>query len=71
LVERIAFGITNMARGMPWGDWNDQVVMLHPLRWCIAAHQPEGSREMLPRSYRLFFVGGDLKRRPTEPFVLE
>jgi hypothetical protein len=28
--------------GMPWADWNDQVVMLHPLRWWIAVYQPEG-----------------------------
>jgi hypothetical protein len=70
LVERIAFGITHMARGMPWGEWNDQVVMLHPLRWWIAAHRPEGSREMQPGSYRLFYLGDDLKRWWTELFVV-
>ena len=69
-VERIPFDMTQMDCGMPWGDWNEQVVMLHPLRWWIGAHQPEGRKEMLPGSYRLFFVGGDLKRRWTEPFVV-
>jgi hypothetical protein len=70
-VERIPFDLTQMDCGMPWADWNEQVVMVHPLRWWIAAHQPEGSREMLPGSYRLFFVGGDLKRRWTEQFAVE
>lgn len=71
LVERIAYGIPQMARGVPWGERNYQVVMLHPLRWWIAAHQPEGGREMLPGSYRLFFVGGDLNQRWTEQFAVE
>ncbi len=34
--------LTRMDCGMPWADWNDQVVMLHPLRWWIAVYQPEG-----------------------------
>jgi len=45
-------------------------VMLPPLRWWVAAHQPEGSKVMRPASYRLFFVGGDLKRLSTEAFSL-
>jgi hypothetical protein len=69
-VERIPFDLTQMDCGMPWGDWNEQVVMLHPLRWWIAAHQPEGKKTILPGSYRLFFVGGDLKRLWTEAFSL-
>jgi hypothetical protein len=70
-VERIPFDLTQMDCGMPWADWNGQVVMLHPLRWWIAAHQPVGSKAMVPGSYRLFFMGGDLKRQWTEPFAVE
>jgi hypothetical protein len=70
-VERIPFDMTQMDCGMPWADWEEHIVMLPALRWWIAAHQPEGSKEMLPGSYRLFFVGGDLKRQWTEPFRVE
>jgi len=70
-VERIPFDLTQMDCGMPWMEWEEHVVMLPPLRWWIATHQPEGSKKMLPGSYRLFFVGGDLKRRWTEAFAVE
>lgn len=70
-VDRIPFEMIQMDCGMPWADWEDHVVMLPPLRWWIASHQPEGSKEMRAGSYRIFFVGGDLKRRWTEAFVVE
>ena len=68
-VERIPFDLTQMDCGMPWADWENHVVMLPPLRWWIRVHQPERKKEMRPGRYRLFFVGGDLKRQCTEPFV--
>jgi len=70
-VERIPFDMTQMDCGMPWGDWQEQLVMLHPLRWWVSAHQPEGKKTMSPGNYRLFFVGGDLKRLWTEAFRVE
>lgn len=69
-VERIPFDLTQMDCGMPWADWEDHAVMLPPLRWWVSAHQPEGKKTILPGSYRLFFVGGDLKRLWTEAFSL-
>lgn len=68
-VERLPFDLAQMDCGMPWADWEAHVVMLPPLRWWIRVHQPERKKEMRPGRYRLFFVGGDLKRRYTEPFV--
>ena len=70
-VERIPFDMTQMDCGLPWADWKEHKVMLPPLRWWVSAHQPEGKKTMSPGSYRLFFVGGDLKRRLTEPFAAE
>ncbi len=70
-VDRIPFELIQMDCGMPWADWKDHVVMLPPLKWWIAVHQPEGRKEMLPGSYRLFFVGGDMKRQWTAPFTVE
>lgn len=67
-VERIPFELVQMDCGMPWADWEDHVVMMPPLRWWIAAHQPEGSNAMLPGSYRLVFVGGDLESVRTGSF---
>ncbi len=70
-VDRIPFDMTQMDCGMSWADWEGHVLMLPPLRWWIGEHQPEGKKAMLPGSYRLFFVGGDLKRMWTEPFAVE
>ena len=69
-VERIPFDLTQMDCGMPWADWEEHLVMLPALRWWVGAHQTEGKKTMLPGSYRLFFVGGDLKRLATETFSL-
>lgn len=70
-VECIPFDMTQMDCGMPWADWEERVVMLPPLRWWIGTHQPAGSKELRTGSYRLFFVGGDLKRRWSGAFVVE
>ena len=67
-VERIPFDMTQMDCGMPWADWEDRLVTLPALRWRVSAHQPEGKKTMSPGRYRLFFVGGDLKRLWTEAF---
>jgi hypothetical protein len=67
-VERIPFDLTQMDCGMPWADWDDRLVTLPALRWRVSAHQPEGKKTMSPGRYRLFFVGGDLKRLWTEAF---
>jgi hypothetical protein len=70
-VERIPFDMTQMDCGMPWADWEDHLVMLPPLRWWVGMHQLGGKKELLPGNYRLFFVGGDMKRMWTEPFAVE
>jgi hypothetical protein len=70
-VERIPFDRSQMDCGMPWANWEDHVVMLPPLRWWVGVHQPEAKKTMSPGSYRLFFVGGDLKRLGTEAFRVE
>ncbi len=69
-VERIPFDLTQMDCGMSWADWDQHVVMLPPLRWWVAAHQPEGHKELVPGRYRLLFAGGDVKRRRTEAFQI-
>ena len=69
-VERIPFDMTQMDCGMPWGDWNQRIVMLPPLRWWVGAHQPEGKKELVPGSYRLSFVGGNGKQLWTDPFSI-
>lgn len=68
--ERLPFGLKQMCCGMPWVDWKDHVVRLPPLRWWVAVHQPEGQKELLSGTYRLFFVGADLVRMSGEEFVI-
>jgi hypothetical protein len=46
-------------------------VTIPPLCWWVGVHQPEGRKELLQESYRLFFVGGDLKRMWTAPFMVD
>lgn len=50
--------------GMPWGEWNERIVMLHPLRWWVSANSPQGQKELLPGTYRLVLLGanGELVR---------
>lgn len=69
-VDRIPFEPIQMACGMPWADWEEQQVMMPPLRWWVSARQPEGHKELLSGTYRLFFVGADLKRMQTAAFEL-
>jgi hypothetical protein len=55
---------------MPWGDWEDHVVMLPPLRsvggW-VGANSPTGSKELMPGTYRIVLMGGNMRevRSPT------
>lgn len=69
--ERIPFDLTQMDCGMPWANWEDHVVMMPPLRWWVAAHQPEGKKELVSGSYRLRFEGANMKALWTRPFVLD
>ena len=70
-VERIPFDLTQMDCGMPWGDWQDHVVMLPPLRWWVGVHQPEGKKEVATGSYRLIFMGGNMQEFRTSAFELK
>lgn len=70
-VERIPFDLTQMDCGMPWADWDQHVVMMPPLRWWVGAHQPDGKKDVVPGTYRLFFVGGNGKRMRSEAFALK
>jgi hypothetical protein len=56
--------------GMPWGDWEDRLVMLHPLRWWVGVNSPTATKELLPGTYRIVLRGGDLKEVHTRPFRL-
>ncbi len=56
--------------GKPWSDWEDQVVMLHPLRWWVGANSPAASKELMPGTYRIVLMGGDMKEVRTRPFRL-
>ncbi len=67
-VERIPFDRTQMDCGLPWGDREDHVVMLPPLRWWVGVHQPEGKKEVAPGSYRLIFMGGNMQEFRTDAF---
>ncbi|MBK6831715.1 MAG: hypothetical protein IPG92_13675 [Flavobacteriales bacterium] len=69
-VERLPNELSQMDCGMPWGDWNQRIVMLPPLRWWVGAHQPEGKKELVPGSYRLSFVGGNGRQLWTDPFSI-
>jgi hypothetical protein len=69
-VERIPFDMTQMDCGMPWGDWEDRLVMLHPLRWWVGANSPTATKELLSGTYRMVLMGGDMKEVRTRPFRL-
>lgn len=56
--------------GMPWGYWEDQLVMLHPLRWWVGANSPPASKELMPGTYRIVLMGGDMKEVRSPAFVL-
>ncbi|MBK8228041.1 MAG: hypothetical protein IPK70_12825 [Flavobacteriales bacterium] len=59
--------------GMPWGDWEDQLVMLHPLRsvsgW-VGANSPTATKELMPGTYRIVLMGGNMQEMRTRPFRL-
>ena len=67
-VERIPFELTQMDCGMPWADWEDHVVMLHPLRWWVAANSTAAHKELKPGTYRLLFMGANTGLLRTEGF---
>jgi hypothetical protein len=69
-VERIPFDMTQMDCGKPWTDWEDHTVMLPPLRWWVGAHSPTATKELLPGTYRIVLMGGDVKEVRTRPFRL-
>lgn len=69
-MERFPLAQVQMDCGLPWGYWQEERVMLPPLRWWVGAHQPAGSKELLPGRYRLVFMGGDGAVAHTKPFEL-
>ena len=70
-VERHPFPVAQMACGMPWAEWNERTVMLHPLRWWVSATSPQGRKELLPGTYRLVLMGANGALMRTEGFALE
>jgi hypothetical protein len=69
-VDRILFEWTQMDCGMPWGDWEDRVVMLPPLRWWVGANSPAATRELLPGTYRIVLMGGNMQVVRSPSFTL-
>ncbi|MEZ4791511.1 MAG: hypothetical protein R2811_16050 [Flavobacteriales bacterium] len=67
-VERIPFDWTQMDCGLPWGDWEEQVLVLPPLRWWVGVNSPVASRELLPGTYRIVLKGGNLREVPSPAF---
>ncbi|MCB0766851.1 MAG: hypothetical protein KDB95_06545 [Flavobacteriales bacterium] len=67
-VERIPFDWTQMDCGLPWGDWEEQVVMVPPLRGWVSVNSPAASRELLPGTYRIVLKGGNLREVPSPAF---
>jgi hypothetical protein len=69
-VERLPFPVAQMDCGMPWAEWNERTVMLHPLRWWVSARSPEGRKELMPGTYRLVLIGANGELVRTAPFVI-
>ncbi|MFZ1692474.1 MAG: hypothetical protein WAT74_04665 [Flavobacteriales bacterium] len=67
-VDRILFEWIQMDCGMPWGDWQERVVMLPPLRWWLGVNSPEATKELKPGTYRIVLKGGDMQEVRTEAF---
>ncbi len=59
-----------MCCGMPWGDWEDEVVMLHPLRWWVGANSPAATKELMPGTYRIVLMGGNMREVRSPSFTL-
>ena len=56
--------------GMPWVDWEDHLVMLHPLRWWVDANSPTATNELVPGTYRIVLVGGNMQEMRSPAFDL-
>lgn len=69
-VERHAMRDAQLCCGMPWADWDDQQVMLPPLRWWMGANAPEGKKELRPGTYRFVLMGANMELMRTEAFTL-
>ncbi len=67
-VGRIPFDWTQMDCGLPWGDWDDQLVMLPALRGWVSMNSPAASRELLSGTYRIVLKGGNLREVPSPAF---
>lgn len=69
--ERLPRREGQMDCGMPWGDWEERVVMLPPLLWWVGANSSEPTKELKPGTYRIVLMGGNMKEVRTEEFRLE
>lgn len=69
-VERIPFDWIQMDCGMPWGDWEDQLLMLHPLRWWVGVNSPAATKELLPGAYRVVLKGGNMQEVRSPSFII-
>lgn len=69
-VERIPFDPTQLDCGMPWGDWEDQLVMLPPLRWWVRMSSPAATKELMPGTYRIVLTGGNMRKVRSPAFDL-
>lgn len=59
--ERLSLQQEQMCCGMPWGDWEEQVVRLHPLRWWVSVNSPAAFKELLPGTYHIMLKGGNMQ----------
>lgn len=66
--ERLAMRQEQLCCGMPWGDWEEQVVMLHPLRWWVSVNSPAATKELLPGTYRIVLKGGNMQEMQSPSF---
>lgn len=67
---RLPMRHVQMACGMPEADWKDRLVMLPPLRWWVAAHQPAPTKDLKPGTYRIVLSGANRKELQTAAFTL-
>ena len=69
-VERHPFTVAQMDCGMPWAEWKDRIVMLHPLRWWVSVGSPPERKDLLPGTYRLVLIGANGELVRTTSFVI-
>jgi hypothetical protein len=67
-VERIPLDQVQMDCGMPWADWEDQLVMMPSLRSWVARRSYDGHKTLAPGAYRFCFLDGDGTSKPTATF---